>query len=797
MKYVEPQKSQFYAYPDHNIDPSKKDAKWCMQYAKAAYRDFSFGLSKGVFGNNQGNYQKNRMYALGKQSITQYQGLLGINQQNKATWLSIDWTVRPVISGYRDRAIARLMKESYDIVATAVDSLAKDEELKYYAEMKAKLMIRQLAMQAGDEEIANHPMIQPQKGEPMDIEELEMRMTMGEQFNRSKDAELAVELAFFENKYNFWRREVYEDLFDYGVTGYREWLGTDNKPHFRRVNPEDVIVSYCRKADFSDKVHAGEIIDVSLVDLAAFKDENGNAIFTDEELQEFASSIAGRYGNPTLDGRAIYQGFRGWDKFKCKVLDLEFYSYDRHTYRNTVNENGNLDFRKADYGRGETSEKYIRKTYKMVYKCKWVIGTDKVYDYGLAYDQKRSNDPKKYWDTRLSFEFIAMNFYEMTAQSIMDRVIPYIDKLHLAEYKLQNAINRYVPAGWWIDLEALENVALNKGGKAMEPKELLQMYFETGVLMGRSKDAQGNPMAANWKPVIPISNTDTSDLMVFHNDIRYCLEMIQTMTGYNMITDGNPNPKTLVPGYELANESTNDALYPMAAAETILSEKLAYDVLKRTQQGIKKGGVEGYSKALNINMLRIIEISPDICTREYGVMLEKKSTEQEKAMLLQIMQQDITNGLLDSSDAIMLINTHNVKQAQMIWSYRVKRAKEMLQQQELQKIQLNNEGAKEAAMIAQQQAAAIEQQRMQFELQKEQMKYQFELQKLQMTLDAQANMNLENNMTKLEIADVDRDGRVGSASVQGQAKMTAQQIASQAKLEGDRIKAENVGNEKK
>jgi hypothetical protein len=331
----------------------------------------------------------------------------------------------------------------------------------------------------------------------------------------------------------------------------------------------------------------------------------------------------------------------------------------------------------------------------------------------------------------------------------------------------------------------------------MAPKELLQMYFETGVLMGRSKDAAGNPMAANWKPVIPISNTDANDLIVFHNDIRYALEMIQTLTGYNQITEGNPNPKTLVPGYELANESTNDALYPLAAAETLLSEKLAYDVLKRTQQGVKKGGISGYSKALNVNMLRVIEISPDISAREYGIMLEKKSTEQEKAMLLQAMQQDIANGFLDSSDAVLLVNTHNVKQAQMIWAYRVKRAKEMLQQQEIQKIQLNNEGAKEAAMIAQQQAAELEQQKMQFEMQKLQMNYQYELQKLQMELSAKASMNTENNLTKLEVADVDNDGRVGSASVQGQAKMTAQQIAAQAQIESAKLKKESGGNEKK
>ena len=47
-------------------------------------------------------------------------------------------------------------------------------------------------------------------------------------------------------------------------------------------------------------------------------------------------------------------------------------------------------------GRGElTNTRYTRKKVKYVYKCKWIIGTDKCYDWGMCYDQKRSVDLKK------------------------------------------------------------------------------------------------------------------------------------------------------------------------------------------------------------------------------------------------------------------------------------------------------------------------------------------------------------------------------------------------------------------
>lgn len=82
-----------------------------MQYAKAAFFDWAPGIPKGMFANNGGSYDKYRMYALGKQPVGQYKKLLGVDSVTDQTWMSIDWTVRSVVSGYRDKAISRLLKD--------------------------------------------------------------------------------------------------------------------------------------------------------------------------------------------------------------------------------------------------------------------------------------------------------------------------------------------------------------------------------------------------------------------------------------------------------------------------------------------------------------------------------------------------------------------------------------------------------------------------------------------------------------------------------------------------------------
>jgi len=778
MRYTQMGIGSSYPYPDHNVSPDKKGKDWCMQYAKAVYYDFTFAYPLGVFANNNGNYEKFRMYALGKQPISPYKKLLGVDAQTNHTWLSVDWTNRAVVSGYRDKAISRLMKEDFGIVCTPIDMLAKTEMQEYYNQLKIKLVMRE-QLQKENPELAEHPALALDPNDPVDLEELEMRLSMDEQLIRSKDAEMAIELAFYQNDYKKYRRSVYEDLFDYGVAGCKDWLGDDNKVYFRRVNPECVVTSYCKDGTFKDIIHAGEVIDVSLVELGTLKDENGNAMFTDEELQEFAGSIAGKFGNPAQLGKGT-GWFKSYDRFKCKVLDLEFYTYNESVYRESEDEHGNLDFRKADYNRGKKSEKYKRKRIQYVYKCKWIIGSDKCYDWGMAYDQKRSNDMKKKAQTRLSYSFCAYNFYEMKAQSFMERLIPYIDDYQLTMLKIQNFKNRAVPSGWWIDLDSLEKVALNKGGANMQPKELLQMFFETGILVGRSVTETGEPQSPNWKPVIPIENTAASELAMFYQDLMTSIGMIEKITGYNDVTSGNPNPKTLVPGYQSAEMATNDALYPMAYAEEHITLQLAEDCLCRMQQGIKKGGhVSGYAPALNSNTLRFIEIAPDIALRDYGIELERRTTNDQKMWLLQQMQVDIQNGFLDTSDAVLLVNTKNVKQAQMIWAHRVKKAKERLQEQELAKIQANNEGQQQSAMMAQQMKQQEMQMQYQFELQKEQMRIQAELQKEQMKIESMERIALQNNQTKMAVAQETGDSKINSHMVASNAVIEKQKIANQ------------------
>lgn len=799
MKYQQLSQGDAYGYPNHDVPPSQKNAEWCLQYARAAYYDSSYLYPRGMFSNNDAHYQKMRMYALGQQPVDQYKRLLGVDANNN-THLVVDWSIRPIISQYRDKAISRLMKNEFEVVAVPIDALAQTEISKYYNELKAKIVVRDMLMQQNPE-AANHPEIFLDKNEPQDTEELEMRVMFNEQFNRSKDAELAISLGMYENDFKMQRRMVYEDLFDFGVAAYKDWLGEDNHAKFKRVYPGAMIVSPSETMDFQNIVHAGELQQVRLVDLATVTDNEGNLLFTEKELQEFAGSVAGKFGNPPQLGQAT-TWIKPFDKFKCTVLDLYFYTYNEETYSDRKDKNNNTVYIREDSGRGQKENpRYVRKKIQYIYKVKWIVGTDKVYDWGMAYDQPRSNNPKKRALTRLPFTVCAYNFNNMQAQSFMDRLVPFADDYQLTMLKIQNFKNRAVPSGWWINLDMLENVAKSKGGAGMTPKELLQMFFDSGVLAGRSLNDTGEPIPGNVQPVIPISNTAAAELAMFYQDLVNIIGTIEKTVGYNPVTNGQASPKTLTSGYEAATQATEDSLYPMEFAEHYLATKLADNVLCRMQQGLKKGEVSGvapYSGSLSSNTRQFLILNPEIATREYGVMLMLASTQMEREWVFQQVQIDIQNGFLDTSDAILIINTHNAKQAMQILAHRVKKAKEAMQRQKMMELQATNQANLQAQQMAAQSkqndlmlAAQIEMEKKKLEgsimLQETMLKLQSDERIRMYEISVKAGMNADQAAAKVEAAHIAGNAKVYSTQLSGEHQQASDVIKGVAALEKQKI----------
>jgi hypothetical protein len=725
------------SFPSHNIDPRKKDKAWGLQFNKAAWKD-SEGY-KSIFHHYAAEYDRIKSYALGRQK-TSYKKAMHIDEQSNTTWAVLDFKILPIVKKHRQLALGRLQKNGYNIVCTPIDALARTDADQYYAETKAKILLRNELLKA-QPELADSPMLKPQAGEPLDLEELEMQMDYGYKHNYAIEAEEGIELIFDQNNISECRHKVIENLFDYGVAAVKEWMEPSGKVRFRRCDVGNIITNYCRYDDFRDLTYVGEVVDYTWTQFR----EDANSDFTEEQFETiFNASKSGNQGT-----NAKY-GDKANDKFKVKVLELEWFSVNEHLYEDRVNHYGNQVFGKARYKSdgAPTKENYRSVKRQVVYRSKWVVGTDFIYGFGLAPYQKRN---KGLTNTDLSYHFYATNFHDMRASGVMEDIIPIADQMAVSWLKLQNIRNELKPYYVDIDLDALEDVPLGKGGAALTPKEILEMWSQNGILVTRRKGiSQNNP---NYKTIEYVATNYGQAIAEAWNDFNNHLALLKESTGFNEATDGSTiNPKTLNPAVANMNENTNNALYHITHGEEVILLSLAEAVLCRMKRAIKEGKVEGYIEALGYNTIKFVSVSPDVSIHDFGIKLENKPTPEQKNNLQQLLIKYTGEGLLEPIDNITVENVRNLKQAEQILAFRVKKRKDEQQQK----------------------AIALQQQNGQIQIQSAQATAQMDMQKTQ----------LEYTL-KMQLMDKQKqwDYEIEKLRQQGKMMTTAQTAASNEKMQ--------------
>ncbi len=119
------------------------------------------------------------------------------------------------------------------------------------------------------------------------------------------EAEEAVELTFSQNDYESQRRQTLQDLFDYGVSAYKDYRDGE-LVGFRRVDPRRLILSYCTYPDFRDLRYAGEILEVPVAQVIQMS--NGELSSEDiEMIYKYASTNQWRPSTPV--GNAYYGSY--------------------------------------------------------------------------------------------------------------------------------------------------------------------------------------------------------------------------------------------------------------------------------------------------------------------------------------------------------------------------------------------------------------------------------------------------------------------------------------------------------
>src|SRR5690348_5299077 len=370
------------AFPDHNQDPRLKLLKpFHLQFAKAAWQSWQIGMPVGsMFMAKAAEYEEELAYSMGRQSIDKHKKELLPEDENDESFTKISWEGRQDGVVLLNIAKSKLKKALYNILCTPINPTAKDAQDEEYRKQKVKIMMRQ----AAPPELANHPLLKRNPGEAEDLEELQMEIDFNPKFVRAKDAEESIQLVFYENEMDKILDQVADDLINHGAAIIENNLDENNKVVLERVPLNQFACSKTNQPDFSDITWYFRIRSTSLSDLSKY--------FEPDDITKLLHQVQGTNGNPTNLGVNTYEN-NGYDIFKADVMHLRFISWDKRVTETNKDKNGNLKVSKAkpsipDKVKGDT--RFVGKTIQNIYECKWVVGTDLVYNFGKMPNMPRS-----------------------------------------------------------------------------------------------------------------------------------------------------------------------------------------------------------------------------------------------------------------------------------------------------------------------------------------------------------------------------------------------------------------------
>ena len=721
-------------------DAEKASLEYGKQVAQAIEQEwFNQGRTSGNrYLTNWNNFHNLRLYARGEQSIQKYKDELAIN--GDLSYLNLDWKPVPVLSKFVDIVVNGISQKTYDIKAYAQDpeSVKKRTEYasKIYEDMLSKEYLDGLKQTLGIDlyQTPSTDVI------PESPEELELHMQLKYKQSVEIAEEEAISTVFAQNKYNLIRRRLNMDLTVCGIAAAKTNFNTAEGVTVDYVDPAYLVHSYTEDPNFEDIYYVGELKAITLSEL---KKEFPH--IDDDELKR----IQAMPGN-----RSYITGWGDYDSNTVQVLYFDYKTYHNQVFKIKQTDQGLMKaIEKPDTFNPPESEMFERvsRSIEVLYSGAKVLGTNTMLKWELAENMSRPMaDTTK---VKMNYAICAPRIYKGRIESLVGKCTGFADMIQLTHLKLQQVISRMVPDGVYLDMDGLAEVDLGNGTN-YNPAEALNMYFQTGSIVGRSLTQEGD-MNAGKVPIQELqSGSGNAKIASLIQTYQYYLQMIRDVTGLNEARDGSlPDRNTLVGLQKLAANASNTATRHIVQSSLFLTLKLAENVSLKIADALEfpltKSSLQNSISTFNIKTLSEVV---NLNLHDFGIFLELEPDEEEQAQLEQNIQVALQSGGIDLEDAIDLRQIRNLKLAnQMLKVKRRQKAKQdqANQQANIQaQAQAQAETAEKTAMAEVQKQQAIsganveyEKAKSQFEI--ERMQIQAQLKKQEMQMKHQFDMQLK------------------------------------------------------
>ena len=765
-------KNKLNGYPSPLATNEEKAQKeYGLEYFKTMYYEWH-NNGDVYFRDRKMRYNRNRSYAEGNQDVGKYKDLLDV--QGDTSYLNIDFTPVSIIPKFVDVIVNGMVNQDYDIKAKTIDPIAANERLEKKKEMYGNMLTKDFLNNLEDE--TGLPLA-PKGFVAESSEEIDMFMALNYKQNVEIALEKAIEYTLDINDYDETKRYMIRDLVVLGLCAAKTEISKTEGVKIRHVDPVNLITSFSSKPDFKNIRHAGEVYSMTIADL---KMQAGNE-FSEEDYIKIAKEYAGKNNNPVNYGtQAYYENGNetyDYDKFSVNILDAEFITSHSLKYEKKENKHGGYSVNKkpSNYKKpknSKTKRENIGQTVKVIYKGKYIVGTDYVFNYGMMKDMPRPKSNLS--ETRLSYIIYQPNLYKMKSRSLVDRMIPFADQIQLAHLKIQHTLAKARPKGAAFEIGSLENVSKGDGG-TFTPMELQEIYDQTGNIYYRRIDDEGQMTGA--MPIQELENGIGRDFGTLIGVYNHNMQMIRDVTGVNEARDASkPSSEALVGVQKLSLLASNNATRDVNDAYLNVTRRISQSITIRMQDLINfKGLHKMYTNVIGDTSMHSIDMMKKLSIHEFGITLDVAPSEEEKQMMEQNIQVSLAQKELRLEDAIMIRSIRNIKMANQMLILR--RTKYQEDQQAMSK-----QASEQNAMLQQQsaqQAAQLKQQEMQAEMQIEQArlqaKTQADMQIKQLEFQLKEQFEQAQHQRRLREIELGNLGKEGAASIQGEVRKAIQE----------------------
>ena len=727
-------------------DQEKMSFEYGRQVGRAIQSEWFGGNSGSArFQSNQNSFHGLRLYARGEQPIQKYKDELSVN--GDLSYLNLDWKPVPILSKFVDIVVNGIADRSFDVKAYSQDPYGVEKRTAYMDSIIRDMQTQEINDYAA-EAFGINLYENDKENLPGSKEELELHMQLSYKQGIEIAEEIAINTLFDGNNYDLAKRRVYYDLATIGIGAVKNTFSESEGVVIDYVDPANLVYSYTESPYFEDIYYVGEVKNIPINELKKQYPQLDQA-----QLDKIKA--AGSYNNTTSWNQFNDGADRGYDSNTVQVLYFNYKTYMNEVYKIKETATGGLRAISRDdqFNPPADSEGFAKasRSLEVLYEGAMILGPSMLLKWGMAKNMVR---PKSdYNKVKMNYSIVAPRMYRGRIESIVSRCTGFADMIQLTHLKMQQVLSKMMPDGVYMDADGLAEIDLGNGTN-YNPQEALNMFFQTGSVIGRSFTQEGD-MNPGKVPIQPLqTGAGSQKLQTLIQTYNYYLQMIRDVTGLNEARDGSsPDARALVGVQKLAAANSNTATRHILDSGLFLTADTAESLSLRISDILEYSpSKEAFIQKIGGFNVGVLEELNDLYLHDFGIVLELSPDDEEKGMLENNIQTALSAGLIDLSDAIDIREVKNLKLANQLLKLRRKQKQLRDQEMQQQNIQAQAQANAQAQQVAAQAEVQKDQALFQTKAQLEQMKAQIDQQKMQqevalkkelMALEFQYNMQLK------------------------------------------------------